>query len=70
MHTWEWCPRIDKQMLEVDNRIAQATDASERNELLMKRQELSAKKFTCTFSISAQQVINKLQEALNHDKLD
>jgi len=64
-HDWGWCPRVDRQLAVYDAELANTPTTAERAMINEQRTQIAAKKFICTQHISAQRVINAIEDALN-----
>lgn len=68
-HVWDWCPRVDSKILDIDMRVKQAPTIEERTLILRERDEEMGKKFACTMSITPARVIKTIDRLIEDNKL-
>jgi autotransporter strand-loop-strand O-heptosyltransferase len=68
-HAWDWCPRVDEKVYELDKRVREAPSLEERSMILHERDEEMAKKFSCTLNINSARVIKTIEQVIKDNNL-
>jgi len=68
-HNWNWCPRVDAALFELDEKIKNTPTMHEQLILHRERDEILAKKFSCTMSITPARVIKTIDRLIEDNKI-
>lgn len=68
-HDWNWCPRVDAKLHDLDERIKNTPTIEERLLLFRERDEILSQKFSCTMTITPARVIKTIDQLIEDNKL-